>query len=67
MCVCHIKASYLHSTGLIAGIDSKLTLAHEALPELFVESKNSSSLTHLINIFYTSGPESCAEHIKEIP
>lgn len=63
--MCHIKASYLHCTGLIAGIDFKFTLAHEALPKLFIESKNSSSLTHLINIFCTSGPESCAEHIKD--
>lgn len=63
-CVCHIKASYLYSTGLIAGIESKFTLAREALPKLFIESK-SSSLTHLSNIFYTLRPESCAEHIKD--
>lgn len=44
---------------------SKFTLAHEALPELFIGSENFSSLTHLSNTFYTLGPESCAEHIKD--
>lgn len=51
--------------GLISGIDPKFTLAHEALPELFIESENPSSLGHLPSIFYTLGPESCAEHTKD--
>lgn len=51
--------------GLVAGIDPKFTLAHEVLPEVFIESENPSSVAHLHNIFYTLGPESCAEHTKD--
>lgn len=49
----------------MAGTDHEFTVAHETLPELFVEGEEPSSLsvTHLTDISYTSGSESCAEYI----